>query len=79
MDGKQATGEIRRREIGTERHVPIVALTAHAMAGDDQGILAAGLEHYLPTPLHKTLPVDMISSHCPADARPVLVDPVGDE
>lgn len=79
MDGKQATGEIRRQEIGTGRHVPIVALTAHAMAGDDQGILAAGLDHYLTKPLHKKLICDMISSHCPADARPVLVDPVGDE
>lgn len=79
MDGKQATGEIRRQEIGTGRHVPIVALTAHAMAGDDQGILAAGLDHYLTKPLHKKLICDMISSHCPADARLVLVDPVGDE
>ncbi|WP_171230930.1 response regulator [Ruegeria sp. HKCCA6707] len=71
MDGKEATGEIRRREVGTGRRVPIVALTAHAMAGDDQGILAAGLDHYLTKPLHKALIHEMIKTHCPEDARPV--------
>lgn len=65
MDGKQATAEIRRREIETGRHVPIVALTAHAMAGDDQGILSAGLDHYLTKPLHKTRIHQMIRQHCP--------------
>ncbi len=69
MDGKEATGEIRRREIGTDRHVPIVALTAHAMTGDDQGILAAGLDHYLTKPLHKKLIHKMILEHRPADAQ----------
>ena len=66
MDGKQATAEIRRREIATGRHVPIVALTAHAMAGDDKGILSAGLDHYLTKPLHKKLIHDMIHQHRPA-------------
>ncbi|WP_299983960.1 response regulator [uncultured Ruegeria sp.] len=71
MDGKEATGEIRRREIGTGRQVPIVALTAHAMAGDDQGILDAGLDHYLTKPLHKQLIQQMILKHCPDGACPV--------
>ena len=71
MDGKEATGEIRRREIGTDRKTPIVALTAHAMAGDDQGILAAGLDHYLTKPLHKKLIHQMIEDHCPTAAQPV--------
>ncbi len=69
MDGKEATGEIRRREIGTDRHVPIVALTAHAMTGDDQGILAAGLDHYMTKPLHKKLIHKMILEYRPADAQ----------
>ncbi len=74
MDGKEATGEIRRREIGTDRRVPIVALTAHAMTGDDQGILAAGLDHYLTKPLHKNLIHQMILQHCPESARPISKD-----
>ncbi len=74
MDGKQATGEIRRREIGTDRSVPIVALTAHAMAGDDQGILAAGLDHYLTKPLHKKLIHQMILDHLPEGAQPLTLE-----
>lgn len=78
MDGKQATAEIRRIEVGTGRHVPVVALTAHAMAGDDRGILAAGLDHYLTKPLHKKLICQMIKDHCPQAARPVIADPRAD-
>ncbi|WP_170772961.1 response regulator [Ruegeria lacuscaerulensis] len=72
MDGKQATGEIRRHEIQTGRAVPIVALTAHAMAGDDQGILSAGLDHYLTKPLQKRKIHQMILDHEPDDAQPVI-------
>ncbi|MGV6803984.1 MAG: response regulator [Ruegeria sp.] len=75
MDGKQATGEIRRREIGTGRHVPIVAMTAHALAGDEQGILAAGLDHYLTKPLQKKRISEVIQTYCPVDVQPVIVEP----
>ncbi|WP_170349708.1 response regulator [Ruegeria atlantica] len=74
MDGKQATAEIRRREIDTDRHVPIVALTAHAMAGDDQGILSAGLDHYLTKPLQKRRIHQMILDHQPEDVLPVIAE-----
>ncbi len=53
MDGKEATRAIRALEQETGRHVPVVAMTAHAMAGDDKSILAAGLDHYLTKPLRK--------------------------
>ncbi|MGI9367450.1 MAG: response regulator [Ruegeria sp.] len=72
MDGKQAAEEIRRQEIGTGRHVPIVALTAHALDGDDRGIMAAGLDHYLTKPLNKPLIHGMIARYWPADACPVI-------
>jgi hypothetical protein len=72
MDGKQATAEIRRREIETGRHVPIIALTAHAMAGDDQGILSAGLDHYLTKPLQKRKIHQMIQNHQPDGTDPLI-------
>ncbi|KIC09494.1 ATPase [Leisingera sp. ANG-M1] len=75
MDGKEATAEIRRLEDGTGAHVPIVALTAHAMTGDSEGILAAGLDHYLTKPLRKALIHDKIRTFAPDEAQPL--DPDG--
>jgi CheY-like chemotaxis protein len=75
MDGKQATAEIRRIEEGTGRHVPIVALTAHAMTGDSEGILAAGLDHYLTKPLRKALILERIEEYVPDDAQPIDISP----
>lgn len=75
MDGKEATGAIRKLEAQSGRHVPIVALTAHAMSGDSEGILAAGLDHYLTKPLRKALIVERILEHTPADVLPVEISP----
>ncbi|HBY62831.1 MAG TPA: hybrid sensor histidine kinase/response regulator [Solibacterales bacterium] len=50
MDGFEATHAIREREKGTGGHVPIVALTAHVMRGDDERCRAAGMDTYLPKP-----------------------------
>jgi CheY-like chemotaxis protein len=51
MDGLAATAAIRVAEQNTNRHVPIVALTAHAMKGDRERFLDAGMDDYVSKPI----------------------------
>jgi two-component system sensor histidine kinase/response regulator len=51
IDGVEAVMEIRRREVGTARHVPVYAVTANAMKGDREHYLASGMDGYLAKPL----------------------------
>ena len=78
MDGKDAARAIRALEGGAS-HVPIVALTAHAMDGDDVAILQSGIDRYMTKPLRKGLILDTVSSHAPKYALPVLPPELAEE
>jgi CheY-like chemotaxis protein len=51
MDGLQATRLIREGELKSGKHIPIIAMTAHTMAGDKERFLAAGIDGYVSKPL----------------------------
>ncbi len=52
MDGVETTAAIRQREAASGEHIPIVAMTAHAMAGDRQRFLSLGMDGYVSKPIH---------------------------
>jgi PAS domain S-box-containing protein len=52
MDGMEATAAIRKMQRETGAHTPIIALTAHALKGDQQRCLEAGMDGYVSKPIH---------------------------
>lgn len=62
MDGYEATKAIRKSEVGTGLHIPIVALTAHAMSSDEAKCLNVGMDAYLTKPIDCKLMVSTILS-----------------
>jgi signal transduction histidine kinase/DNA-binding response OmpR family regulator len=71
MDGFECTAIIRDREQKTGARLPIIAMTAHAMKGDDARCLAAGMDGYLSKPIDPDELLDAIERHLGAAAVPV--------
>ncbi len=80
MDGYEATAAIRRREKSAGGHIPIVAMTAHAMRGDRERCLESGMDGYIAKPIRaKELfrTIEEVMSK-PAASEPVPMPPEGE-
>jgi CheY-like chemotaxis protein/HPt (histidine-containing phosphotransfer) domain-containing protein len=70
LDGYAATRRVRERErAGGRRHLPIIAMTAHAMAGDREKCLAAGMDDYVAKPISRAR-VDAMLARWLAEREP---------
>ena len=69
MDGLEATERIRTREQQTGKHITIIAMTAHALKGDRERCLAAGMDGYIAKPIHADELFDAIDGLLVASAR----------
>jgi signal transduction histidine kinase/CheY-like chemotaxis protein len=72
IGGIEATQAIRIREEGTGRHVRIVAMTAHAMTGDRERCLAAGMDGYLSKPVDQKMLYAVVEQECTATDQPAV-------
>ena len=63
MDGFQCTALIREKERTTGLHLPIIAMTAHAMKEDEIRCLAAGMDGYVSKPLDAARFLDVLEFH----------------
>ncbi len=63
MDGFECTAKIRDKEQTTGRHLPIIAMTAHSMDGDEARCVAAGMDGYLSKPLERDKFLNVIERH----------------
>jgi CheY-like chemotaxis protein len=68
MDGLEATRAIRQSELHTSVHIPIIALTAHAMSGDRERCLEAGTDDYISKPINVRALLNLLEKHCPQPA-----------
>jgi PAS domain S-box-containing protein len=65
MDGLEATAAIRNCELHTHAHIPIIAMTAHAMKGDRERCLQAGMDGYISKPINRNELLALVAEHAP--------------
>jgi two-component system sensor histidine kinase/response regulator len=68
LGGFETTERIRRYERLNGTHIPIIAMTAHAMTGDRERCLAAGMDDYISKPIRAATLIDLVEKY-----RPVIV------
>jgi PAS domain S-box-containing protein len=66
MDGFEATAAIREKEKTSGYHLPVIAMTAHAMVGDRERCLAAGMDDYIAKPIRPEELNELLGRHSPA-------------
>jgi CheY-like chemotaxis protein len=64
VDGFEATAAIRKREKSTGTHQPIIAMTAHALSGDQERCLKAGMDRYVSKPIRHEELIEAIDQLC---------------
>ncbi len=69
MSGVEATQAIRKIEEQTGKHVPIIAMTAHAMKGDKEKFLASGMDDYISKPVHPNVLYDVIKKNLLVESK----------
>ncbi|WDI41214.1 response regulator [Bremerella sp. P1] len=86
MDGFEATAEIRRIQSETGRKTPIISMTAHAMKGDRERCLEAGMDDYVTKPINAKILYEVIervltAKQLPSETReiPVASEPIQEE
>jgi CheY-like chemotaxis protein len=75
MDGFECTARIRDKEQVTRTHLPIVAMTAHAMSGDEARCLAAGMDAYLTKPIAPDALFDVVDRQLSRSSTVSELDP----
>ena len=72
VDGFEATAAIRESERGRDQHIPVIAMTAHAMSGDRERCLSAGMDDYISKPIHAEQLLELVAKYshgCPYSER----------
>jgi CheY-like chemotaxis protein len=71
LDGFEATALIRKKEKESGTHMPIIAMTAHAMSGDRERCLDAGMDDYISKPISGPVLLDLVTKYALLQRLPV--------